>query len=129
MVQYQATLQAQKRSEEAAELVDEITTDPSQNIDEAVIGPGQGIGVGIDLRQASRQLGMERAGLLLEEIRGSRKDDQAAVGESASGSEENKGKSAGRKKLRARITEFEEEYGAGLVVVLGDLAVSVISSL
>lgn len=136
--QYRTSLEAIQRSNEAAELADEMT-ETSMDGGQAESGNqlGQGVGVGFDFRTAGDTLGLGRAGMVMEELMAGRAggavgssqeevvdgepegpDDDLPAGET--GEKKTKTK---RKKVRTRIAEFEAEYGAGLVVVLGDLAV------
>jgi len=109
VAQYRDALAARQRSEEIAELAEELVdTEVAEPED---YQPGQGIGLGIDLSKAKEGLGLGGAG--------------SQLGVEVSDLVGDAGKKGERKrKLRERLRAFEEEYGAGTVVVLGDLAVS-----
>lgn len=95
---YQQSLFAQQATENLHELADGLAELESvgESENEGYI-PGSGIGLGIDLDKAKEFL---EAGDVAGVRKGGKKD-----------------------KLRQRIRKVEEEFGAGTVVVLGDLAV------
>ena len=109
--QYQDSLEAKRRSEEIADLADELIEDgvPVQEGHAA----GSGFPIGVDLGRARKELDLAREGTGMS----IGTDDETA------GLQTGK-KGEGRRKIRRRLRELEEEYGAGIVVVLGDLAVS-----
>jgi hypothetical protein len=99
--------------------------------EEAGFAGGGGIGLKIDLKKARRELGIDfladEIGLDSTRDEGSGVEGSMEVGEEDEKPESKKGKDKAkgkeRKKLNIWRKELEDEYGAGLVVVLGDLAV------
>ena len=110
--QYKQALAARERSEDIASLADDL-------IDTGITGtgdfePGKGFGIGVDLNKAKEGFGLGRGGAALD----------AGV-EELVGDETIPGKR--KSKLRRRLRALEAEYGAGTIVVLGDLAVRLFS--
>jgi len=104
MAQYEAELSARQHAQEVSDLAEELVETETG----AVSGesqPGQGFGIGFDLSKAKGGPGAE-LGLGVENLMG---EDSSQVKRT--------------RELRQRWRELEEEYGAGIVVVLGDLAV------
>lgn len=109
MAQYEAELSARQHAQEVSDLAEELVETETG----AVSGesqPGQGFGIGFDLSKAKEGLGLggpgAELGLGVENLMG---EDSSQVKRT--------------RELRQRWRELEEEYGAGIVVVLGDLAV------
>ena len=107
LTQYKQALATRERSDDIASLADDL-------IDTATTGaedfePGKGFGIGVDFNKAKESFGIRRGAAF-----------EAGV-EELVGDERTTGKR--KSKLRRRLRALEEEYGAGTIVVLGDLAV------
>lgn len=103
LAEYHESLTARQRTEEIATLAEELIE--PDHLEAEDFQPGQGLAIGVDLSKAKESLGLGGVAGVDE-----------LVGDS--------GKKGERKrKLRVKLKGFEEEYGAGTVVVLGDLAV------
>lgn len=116
---HQEAAEATRRSQQVDEIVDELAEDndldakvedsPSAEQSRPSRRAGQGLGIGIDLSK----------------VHGIRDEVEELTGADLSGAQKKGSKGKSKKtRLRAWKKHVEEEYGAGIVVVVGDLAVS-----
>jgi hypothetical protein len=125
---------AQNQFQEVADLVEQAghSDNPAEE-GEKKEEREMGMGLKIDLGRARRELGI---GMMVDELKGLGDDLNAEVNEmgegemegEGSGKKGKKGKGKGKEKEKRKLgvwrKQLEDEYGAGAVFVLGDLAVS-----
>jgi len=142
---FQAEEEARKQFEEVVDLVGDVQEEASAEVEVDEGGMGIGMGMKIDIAKARRELGID---LMVDELRGFGQGsvservgvdgvsegiqiDEEGENDGVLGIDEKerkKGKKGNEKEKRKKLgvwrKELEDEYGAGVVVVLGDLAVS-----